>query len=143
LEVIDRAIPYAIIFIVQDEDQVYLSTSVKHPHPTNGDAAVLDWTFKSDWFPWTDNRYLVNLKKSVDEVYRDFCVQLSGNTHLRDALLVELVKETQVIESLKKEAARLESAISRCKQFNKKVELNIQLSSLQREIQSLEKYRVL
>jgi hypothetical protein len=139
LEVIDRAIPYAIIFVVEFEDYIYFSTSSKHPHPANEDAAVLDWTFNTDWFLWTENRYSLTLKKSVDEVYRDFCVQLSGNIHLREASLSELVKESQVIESLKKEATRLESAISRCKQYNRKVELNMQLLSLQKKIQSLSK----
>jgi hypothetical protein len=137
LEVIDRAIPYHIIFIVAHEGSIYLSTSTKHPHPLNADNAVIDWTFKTDWFPPGENPYRLNLKQSLDAVYRDFCLQLSPSPHLADKPLEALVAHRKTIERLRKEAARLKSALSNAKQFNQKVELNVQLKAVERELEGL------
>lgn len=50
LDIVDKAIPYHLIFWVQHEDSAYISVSAKHPHPVNDDNAVIDWTFRSGWF---------------------------------------------------------------------------------------------
>ena len=48
LEIIDKSIPYHIIFVLNFEDQVKISVAQKHLHPTNENNAVIDWTFKSE-----------------------------------------------------------------------------------------------
>lgn len=51
LDIINKAIPYNIIFIVEESDAIYLSTSTKHPHPVNADNSVIDWTLEHHGFP--------------------------------------------------------------------------------------------
>lgn len=137
LDAIDKSIPYNIIFIVEYEGQVYLSTSVKHRHPVNADNAVVDWTFKSSWFNPSANKYRLQLRKNLDAVYADFCFQLSGNHHLVNRSLQELVEHSQQVHSLKKEIAQLQKSMRSSKQFNNKVELNLLLQQRSKELKAL------
>lgn len=137
LDIIDKSIPYHIIFIVEHENLVCLSTSSKHPHPINEHNAVIDWTFRTEWFPPSDNKYSIQLKKSIDAVYQDFCIQLSGNTFLANIPLQELIAYKKKVDILEKEITKLKSGIAGSKQFNNKVELNLKLKEKEDELNEL------
>jgi hypothetical protein len=130
LDLIDKAIPYHIIFVVTFGDQVQLSTSVKHAHPVKADQAVIDWTLKTDWFTTTSNPYSIQLKKSIDSVFEDFCNQLSGHSKSQPQTLNDIVTHQRRVAELEKEIAQLRSKIANCKQFNQKVELNLNLKKI-------------
>ena len=138
LEIIDKAIPYLIIFSIYYEDEMYLSTSTKHPHPTNENNAVIDWTFKTDWFKQGTNGYSINLKTNLDWVIKDFSLQISGKSALLKESMATIVQNEQQISVLEKEIDKLKSKISRTKQFNEKVELNLELKVKEDE---LKKYK--
>lgn len=132
LDIIDRAIPYHIIFILLYEDELMISTSKKHQHPANENQAVIDWTFRSEWF--TDNSYSLNLKQSLDDTFSDFCLQLSGKKKMS---IDELIEYEAKLKELEKQKTKLEAAIRTAKQFNKKVELNIKLTEIEERIRAL------
>ena len=134
LDIIDKAIPYNIIFVVEHGSMVYLSTSIKHLHPINIDNAVLDWTFSTKWFFPVESRHTINLKKDIDAVYQDFCNQLAGNSNTSTKPLELLVTNQRKVDVLQKEIARLKVAINGSRQFNKKVELNQELNEFEKEL---------
>jgi len=136
LEIINKSIPYHIVFWVEHEQEAYISTASKHPHPTNNDVAVIDWTFTSDWFNKDDNSYTFNLKGSLDAVFKDLCVQLTGKPELGKQSLESILKNQQEVDRLEKEISKLKSAISRSKQFNEKVDLNLKLKTAQKELKA-------
>lgn len=78
IEIINKAIPYPIIFYVSFQDKAYLSISKKHPHPVNENHSVIGWTFLSKWKARDKINYQLNLKQSLDFIYHDFCFQLSS-----------------------------------------------------------------
>ncbi|MFL1013261.1 DUF4391 domain-containing protein [Flavisericum labens] len=137
LEVIDKSIPYPIIFLVQYDEQFYFSCSSKHPHPIAEDNSVIDWTFISSWQGINEKTYLLNLRTSLDWVFKDFCVQLSGKENLKKSSLETLVSYQKQVDIVEKDISKLKSAISRMKQFNKKVELNNELNDKLRELEKL------
>lgn len=137
LDVIDKAIPYTIIFIVQYNERCYFSTSAKHPHPLSESNAVIDWTFKSEWSFLSANPYRLDLRKNLDSVYHAFCLQLAGKPESQGKELTDLVQYEAQKTSLEKEIERLKSAIKNCKQFNLKVELNLEIKSKQDELKKL------
>ncbi len=137
LNIIDKSIPYNIIFIVEYDDSVYLSTSSKHTHPIKEDNSVIDWTFKSEWFKSRENPYSLKLQKSIDSIYHDFCVKLSGMNNMVSRPIQELIHFKKNIDSLEREIAKLKTAISGTKQFNSKVELNLKLKKLEAELASM------
>ena len=127
LEIIDRAIPYPIIFFIQYEDQVYFATSSKHSHPTNPDNTIIDWLFKSKWVLTTKTPYSINLKVSLDHIHKDFILQLSGRNQDNSRSMKEIVEYHQQKNVLEKEINKLKLQIKRNKQYKKKVELNLKL----------------
>lgn len=134
LDLIDKAVPYNIIFIVVYSDEVYLSTSSKHPHPINQDNSVIDWTFRTNWFSSSDNTYQINLKGSLDTVYLDFCMQLSPNSVKKGSTVNDLISLDKSQSLLIKEIEQLKAKIKSCKQFNLKVELNLLLKNKEKEL---------
>lgn len=138
VKIIDKAIPYPILFILTFEDQYQLSISVKHPNPINEDNAVIDWTFKTEWLPVGKEVCQFHLKQNIDFVFKDICRQLSNKPKAdRELSLNEIVAKDQKILDLKNRIKRLESAIAKTKQFNKKVERNMELQKLVHELHSL------
>lgn len=137
LEIINKAIPYHIVFWVEHNREAYISTASKHPHPTNEDVSVIDWTFTSDWFLKNENSFSLNLKGSIDEVFKDLCVQLTGKPELGKQSMNSILKNQQEIDRLKKEITKLKSAISRSKQFNEKVDLNLKLKTVEKELKKI------
>ena len=126
LDIIDKSIPYQIIFVLSYQDAILISTSKKHNHPLNQDNAVVDWSFATNWFVATENIYQLNLKISLDFVYADLCSQLSNYT-LEQNDITKIIDHDKNIKGLKKQIADLKKAITAEKQFNKKVEINLQL----------------
>ena len=138
LDLIDKLIPYNIIFVIDYDGMIYLSTSVKHPHPANDDNTVIDWTFKTDWFHPIECSYTLSLKKNIDSVYHDFCVQLTGKNKLVEKSLSDVIAFKKVEKSIKSEISNLKSKIANCNQFNKKVEMNLQLRVFERKLEELQ-----
>jgi hypothetical protein len=138
LEVINKSIPYHSVFWVEHNQEAYISTASKHPHPTNDDVAVIDWTFTSDWFNKDNNTFAFNLKGSLDAVFKDLCVQLTGKPELGKQSLNSILKIQQEVDRLKKEISKFKSAISKSKQFNEKVDLNLKLKTAQKELKKIE-----
>jgi hypothetical protein len=137
LEIIDKAIPYPIIFIVEYEGSIYLSTSPKHPHSVKPDNCVIDWTFKTDWIMAADNKYHLNLHKNLDAIYQDFCTQLSGTPQFTQKSIHDLVAHSQLVDSLQKEISRLKASITKARQFKQKMELNMRLKETEANLSSL------
>lgn len=135
LNVIDKAIPYHIIFIIEFESFVYVSTSSKHTSPLNNDKSVIDWRFKSDWHNKNEKPYSLNLKRDLDSVFHDFCQQLSLRPNSKNKTINDLVQYNSQISALSKEIEQTKRSIASCKQFNKKVELNLKLKRLEEKLE--------
>lgn len=135
LPIIEKAIPYLIIFIISYNDEVMLYTSQKHAHPVNENNAVVDWVFKTDWFSDEKEKYQLDLKVSLDKIFEDFCFKISNNSNLTSEKdLKSLIEKEQKIQELKIQISKLEAQIKRTKQFNKKQPLNSQLNILKKRI---------
>ena len=137
LDIIDKAIPYHIIFIVEYNGWMYFSTSAKHSSPLNESKSVIDWTFKTPWFKITENSYRLDLQKSLDGIFTNFCNQLSihPNKDIKD--LPELISYNSKLYEAMKKIESLKKKISSCNQFNKKVEMNMKVRELQEKLSEL------
>jgi hypothetical protein len=137
LDVIDKAIPYHIVFQVVYEDWMYLSTSSKHPHPVNIDNAVIDYRFKTDWLHHEESNYKFQLRKSIDAVYLDFCRQLTNQNEIEIKSVTDFVNYNARLDRIQSEINKLKQKISAAKQFNKKVEYNLKLKQFEQELEAL------
>jgi hypothetical protein len=140
LEIIDKSIPHHTIFVLSFKDFILFHTAKKHQHLLGQDICIIDWSFATKWFLASENIYQLNLKISLDFVYADFCSQLSNYTQ-EEKDITKIIYHDKHIKGLKKQIALLENYIIAEKQFNKKVELNIQLREL--SIRYLEAIRIM
>ncbi len=138
LEIINKSIPYHIVFWVEHDQMAFISAASKHSHPVNDDMSVIDWVFTSDWFNKDENSFFFSLRESLDAVFKDLCVQLAGRPSLGKRSMNDILKNQQEVARLKKEIKNLESAISKCKQFNEKVDLNLRLKIAENELMKIE-----
>lgn len=133
LNIIDKSIPYHIIFVVEYGNEIFISTSQKHSHPTNEVHSIIDWTFRSNWFKKIEKIYLLNLKESIDFIFSNLCNQLAGQKN-KNISLNNLIEHEQEIASLNYRINKLKASIKNSKQFNLKVELNIELNEVQEKL---------
>jgi hypothetical protein len=138
----DKAIPYHLIFVTQFENELQFRASAKHPHPVNPNNSVVDWTFKSEWLPRSEHSFRLYLGGSLDRIFFDFCSQLSAFEPDRVSSLSELVALKSSLHKLEKEIANLKSAIQNSKEFKKKVELNLQLLEKEKELSELKRQKL-
>jgi hypothetical protein len=136
LSVIDKAIPYPIIFSIRYDSIYYCSVSQKHAHPLNDNNAIIDWTFRTDWLDISKKHLSIILKKNLEAVFENICFQIS-NPKRDISGITKLVDYDREQKILHREKERLKNAIKRCKQFNKKVELNLELKKIQKQINNL------
>ena len=137
LNIIDRHIPYHIIFVLLFENEVLYSAAQKHTHPVSDESSVLDWRFSSNWVNQDESLFRLNLKINLDEVFADFCLQITGKEKRQNQTLSQVIIIEQNRKLLLYEINKLEADIKGCKQFNKKVELNLKLQSKKAELEIL------
>lgn len=137
LELINKAIPYNIIFVLIFEDLYSLSTAIKHTHPQNENNAVIDLSLKTDWFTKEENKYSIQLKGSIDATYHNFCLQLSAKSKKPLKSIDELVEYNKQVNTLEKEILRLEKVIKDSKQFKYKVEYNLDLKQKKHQLKTI------
>ena len=138
LPIIEKAIPYHIIFIISYNEEVMLYTSQKHAHPVNENNAVVDWVFKTDWFLDKKEEYQLNLKVSLDKIFEDFCFKISNKSKIAsEEDLKGLIEKEQKIQELKTQISKLEAQVKKTKQFNKKQPLNSLLNNLKKRLNEI------
>ncbi len=134
LNIIQRAIPYHIIFRIYFNQEHYFTTAAKHSKANNENEAVIDYTFTSEWMPTEENPYSIELKNDLDGVFKHFCEHFSD---IKTASITHLVKKQIEQDKLLREIEHLKSQIAKCKQFNQKVEFSLKLKALKKQINSI------
>lgn len=130
LLLINKAIPYPILFVLRFDEEIMYSISKKHVHPTNENQAVVDWTFSSAWVNVLEDRFDVSLSNSLDTVFQDICFKISGKTIGKEKDIEALIAKEQQLKQLNSEIEKIQRSIDKCRQFNKKVELQQKLQKL-------------
>lgn len=140
LLMINRAIPYHIVFVVSYEDEVYLSASMKHPHPTRENIDVVTDTATTDWMKRTDMLYKFELTNSLDVVFNRFFLQIKNvavddDEHIDKQKLERIIEIKSEVERLENEVKRAKVKVNRTKQANRQLEYYEELRGLERQLE--------
>ena len=133
-DAVEKAIPYALVLWLEHDGVAMLRSSKKHPHATDMNRSVLDWTFQSDWFPVDAPPFGFELQGTLDDVALRLWSNLAGDRSEVVGSIDKLVEDQQAVCGLKNQIKRLEQRLAKEKQFNRKVELNQQLRQLRFEL---------
>lgn len=137
LKIINKHIPYHIICWIEYAEEVFVSAAHKHKHVTNDDISVIDWIYSSKWFTYEESSFTINLKDSLDEVLNDFCAQITGRNDLKGKNASFMIQNQVELDKVNKKILSIRKQLKKSKQFNEKVELNLQLRHLEQSLFAL------
>ena len=138
LKLIDKEIPYHIVFILSYEGKYQAWTAYKEETVSGNSAFKVDTYYHTEWLE-EENLPLKADGLDIDMVYENFVRQIAGDAlkNVNDESLKESVEREKKREQLKKQIAALEAKIRKEKQFNKQVEMNGRLKKLRKELEYL------
>ena len=120
INIITKKIPYIILFIIIYNDEFQYAIKFKE------DILLTDWNEEKDF-----NFVGINLKEVYNNIIRKFINDKSNEN------IGEIIERNKQVEELKRKISVLKNKINREVQFNRKVELNIELINLEKELEEL------
>ena len=132
LRLIDRAIPYHILFVLVWEDRMRLALAYKETLDAKSAGVRVERYYYTDWIPVGEVALRLE-GLSMDAVYENLVRRIAGDAlDGQSASLKESVAEQGRRERVEKQIATLEAKIRREKQPKRKFELVQQLRGLQK-----------
>ena len=138
LKLIDKEIPYHIVFILSFDGKYQAWTAYKEEAASGNSAFKVDTYYHTEWLE-EEKLPLKADGLDIDRVYENFVRQIAGDAlqTVNDESLKESVEREKRREQLKKQIAVLEAKMRKEKQFNKQVEMNGQLKRLKKELKEI------
>lgn len=141
LQLIDREIPYHILFVLTYEGQAQAWIGYKEAAQSGSNAFKVSAYYHTPWMP-EDQLALRMDGTTIDAIYENFVRQIAGDA-LRpsgsdDTIpLDQAVANAQQREKLQKQIAALQKKVDNERQFNRRMELNAQLKQLKKELEDI------
>lgn len=142
LTFIDKTIPSPIIFEIYYQDTITLSAAYKRPNLNDASLTVLH-QYHHQVFKHTTARQPLPIFLSIQDLYEHLIGQTlpsSNNKKEKEDTSVPIEQKLEQLkkkEILQKQLQQLENQLRREKQFNRKVEINLKIQALKREIITL------
>lgn len=133
LKILDKGIPYHIVFILEFNKKIKLCTAYKDVS-TTGVCSIVSKYYYTEWTD-EDNLQLNISGLSLDSVYDDFVRQIAKDKiAVKSSNIKSDIETTYNNEKLEKEIARLERMARNEKQPKKKFELVQEIKKLQKDL---------
>ena len=136
LRLIDREIPYHIIFLLEYGGKYQAVIGYKEAAASGKAAFKVDRYYRTEWLAGEElPLHLEGL--TIDAVYENFIRQIAGDSLSggEDTTLKESVEQQKQREQIEKQIAALEAKMKREKQLNRKMELKAEIKKLQLELE--------
>lgn len=134
---IDKAIPYPILHVLMYDGQAKLAIAYKERNQTDDNRSVVRSYHETDWQPAESIELDILQGLNLKVVYENIIRQLLPIKVKPEIELTAVLERQAQIDKLTQECHRLESKIRAEKQFNKKVELNMELQRKRKELNQL------
>jgi hypothetical protein len=137
LRSIDKAIPYPILYVLMYEGQTRLAIAYKERNQTDDNRSVIRSYHESEWQPEEECKLDILHGLDLRAVYENIIRQLLPINSKPEIELTAVLERQARIDKLTQECQRLESKIRSEKQFNRKVDLNMELQRKRKELNLL------
>ena len=143
LDAIDKAIPYYILFVLEynGKQQVWLGYKEKNTSARGNNKATIVKYFKSEW----EKDISLPIKgNKLDSVYENFLSELSSDLSDIDQSLPleEKIHQIEEQDNITKKIEQLTIKLNREKQFNRQIEINKEIKTLNKQLDELKKNNV-
>ena len=137
IEIIDREIPYHIVFLLRFKDLAQIYISFKEDSKNRENKFKVNSYFKTEWLNY-EGLSLEIIGLTLDKIYENFIIQVAGDRlqvengkDIKEAVLK--AKEKELLESL---TISLENKIKNEKQYNFQVKLAGELRKVKKQLRS-------
>jgi len=127
LQIIDKVIPYPILFIIIFQDERQYVISLKE----NGIASNY---YFSEWNEDIDFDFTGT---TLEKVYQKIIKKFISGVKKEEKDFNDIIKEDSKLKSTQDEIKKLESKLSKEKQFNRKVKINQDLLNKRKELENI------
>ena len=138
LRLIDREIPYHIIFLLEYDGKYQAWTAYKEEAASGSNAFKVGVYYHTDWLPESELQLQID-GLNLDTVYENLVRQIAGS--VLQAKSGESLKETVERENkrqkLQKQITALQIKVRKERQLNKQVQLNTELKKLKKELENI------
>lgn len=138
IDVIDREIPYHIVFHLRFGDWSKLWISYKESSKNREDKFKVETCYQTPWVEYSSIPLNI-IGLNLDSIYENFLLQVAGD-HIcisHEDEIKGAVETTKQIQKLEAEIQRLEGQIKNEKQFKNQVKLNSELRELKERLRGL------
>lgn len=139
LAVIDKAIPYPIFFQLRYDDQVKGVAAFKRPAEDGSGTWVIEEYFETGWTNATSPATPLPVALDLKALYEQMLLTYIDLPPCNGETFASLVERVRQIRKYRRELKALEAKMNSEKQFNRKVELNAKVRSLQSQLTALTK----
>lgn len=138
IEIIDRGIPYHIVFILRYKDLGQIWISYKEESKNKEGKFKVDAYYKTSWTKY-DELSLDIRGMDLDKIYENFMLQIAGDKLQKDSGddIKDAVIKSKEREKLEAYIRKLESKIKNEKQFNRQVKLMDELRKSKAQLEKI------
>ena len=138
LRIIDKAIPFPLIFQLVHNHHIRFAASYKRPSEADTSKWVIEATFQTESQPVDAPRPPLPVALDLSSLYEQIVRRHIPLAPRPGEGIAEHVARYNAVRAKEKECEQLENHLNREKQFNRKVELNAALRTASTELQSLQ-----
>ena len=140
IEVIDREIPYHLVFVIRYKDLGQIWISFKEDSKSREGKFKVDSYYKTEWLKY-DELSLEIEGLNLDKIYENFMLQVAGEkleliVNKEQVTVKEAVEKAKEVERIAAKIKVLENKLAKEKQFNEQVKLNNETRKLKKIIDS-------
>ncbi|ASP21256.1 methyl-accepting chemotaxis protein [Antarctobacter heliothermus] len=139
LKAIDRAIPFPILFELEQNGQIQIVAAHKRPSEADTAKWVLSDYLRSDWFPIDTPRSPLPVALNLGVLYEQILTALMPIVPQTAETLSARMDRTHALRTKEREISQLKSKLKRETQFNIKMTLHGQLREAQADFEHLKK----
>ena len=139
LRLIDREVPYHIIFLLEHDGKYQAWTAYKEEAASGSNAFKVGVYYHTDWMPESELQLQID-GLNLDTVYENLVRQIAGSALQAKSgeSLKETVERENKRQKLQKQIDVLQTKVRKEKQLNKQVQLNTELKRLRKELEDLQ-----
>ena len=136
LRLIDREIPYHILFLLEYERKYQAAMGYKEASSSGKAAFKVERYYRTEWL--TEEELSLHLEGlTIDAVYENFIRQIAGDRLVdnENTTLKESVEQQKQREQIEKQIVALETKMKKEKQLNRKMELKAEIKKLKMNLE--------
>ena len=137
LSCIDKAIPFPLIFELHYKHKQKIIAAFKRPSEADVTKWVVSDYFESDWLDTDSERSTLPVALNLSKLYEKLLAPLMPHQSRDDENIQVHVERMDLLHAKERELEKIQSKLSKEKQFNRKVEINAELRKVKQEIQQL------